>query len=653
MALSGSLNTSAYESRYLILSWTATQSVENNNSTISWTLKGAGGTSTSYYMAGGFKVVINGVTVYSKSTDYRIELYNGTTVASGTTTISHNTDGTKTFSASVEAGIYSYAVNKSGSATFTLNAIPRKATITAAHNFTDEENPTITYSNLAGNNVTTLQACISLTGAIDDIKYRDISKTGTTYTFNLTDAERAVLRNATTTANSRKVSFYIKTVIGGNTYYSIADRTLTIVNAAPVITTASVVDEGSTSKTLTGDTSKMIKGYNSMKASMSVTVKKGATVASYKITNGSKVVNAASGAFGYTENNVFVFIVTDSRGNTVSKTITVPMVNYIKPTTNLDIKAPNADGTLNFAIKGNYFNGSFGAVNNTLTIQYRYKTNSGSYGSWTNAPTATLSGNTYTSNVSISGLNYQNYYTFQARAIDKIYGSGVNSEEKKIKTIPVFDWSDEDFNFNVPVRLKGQTVLRHNGTNNNIILSCENATNGIVLRPNGTDSETGQAILQPDGKLKLTAALEIAEGGTGATTAATARTNLGLGVKGDVNTPVYIASGGVANCNGNTLAYQNNTVSTNSTADKTFTVNGTIVACFITLKGDNNAWAINLTVNAASGGLAYSCYGRINTSVEEWAMNAAIVSNNKVVIHRYSGATTNINCYCTTLYVPN
>ena len=99
--------------------------------------------------------------------------------------------------------------------------------------FIVQANPTITYSNPAGNSASSLQACISLTGANADVGYRDISKTGTSYTFNLTTAERNVLRNACTTSNSRKVTFFVRTVIGGNTFYSTIERTLTIVNANP------------------------------------------------------------------------------------------------------------------------------------------------------------------------------------------------------------------------------------------------------------------------------------------------------------------------------------------------------------------------------------------------------------------------------------
>jgi hypothetical protein len=123
MASSGSFNTSSYEGRYLTFAWTEkSQDVATNKTVISWTLKGAGGSST-WYMSGNFKVVIAGVTVYSSAT--RIQLSNGTLVASGTHTFVHNADGSKSFTASAEAGIYTTAVNCTGSGSFTLDTIPR------------------------------------------------------------------------------------------------------------------------------------------------------------------------------------------------------------------------------------------------------------------------------------------------------------------------------------------------------------------------------------------------------------------------------------------------------------------------------------------------------------------------------------------------
>ena len=68
MSTSGSFNTSGYDGRYLVFSWSLkSQSIEYNQSVISWTLKGAGGSSNTWYMAGPFKCVINGTTVYQSS----------------------------------------------------------------------------------------------------------------------------------------------------------------------------------------------------------------------------------------------------------------------------------------------------------------------------------------------------------------------------------------------------------------------------------------------------------------------------------------------------------------------------------------------------------------------------------------------------------
>lgn len=132
MATSGSFNTTGYEGRYLVFSWsvknTQADRISTNKSVISWSLKGAGTGGAGYYYAGNFKLVIDGQTVYSSAD--RIKLYNGTTVASGTITLTHDSNGERSFSASAQAGIYLVAVNCSGSGSFTIDAIPRATTPT-------------------------------------------------------------------------------------------------------------------------------------------------------------------------------------------------------------------------------------------------------------------------------------------------------------------------------------------------------------------------------------------------------------------------------------------------------------------------------------------------------------------------------------------
>lgn len=381
MSNSGSFNTTGYQGRYLNFSWTlVSQSYENNTSTISWSLKGAGNAQSSWYNAGNFKVVINGTTAYSSST--RIKLYNGTTVASGTFTITHGSDGTKTFTASAEAGIYTVAVNCSGSGSWSLPTISRAATITQAPNFTDEQNPTITYSNSAGNAVTSLQACISLTGSTADIPYRNIDKTGTQYTFNLTTAERNTLRAASPNSNTLNVIFYVKTVINGSTYYSTLNRTMTIVNAAPTISGVSYADTNSTTTAITGDNQKIIQNNSTVSFTFaSLTALKYATLSKVEITvNAVKVTTALSGSsvssrtisygtINSSSNLAASITLTDSRGNTTSTSINLNMLAWSLPTAIIDCaRKNNFYSDTDLTVNADYT--SLGGAN-TITIQYQ------------------------------------------------------------------------------------------------------------------------------------------------------------------------------------------------------------------------------------------------------------------------------------------
>lgn len=474
MALSGSFNTTGYEGRYLTLSWTATQSIPNNTSTISWTLSGAGTAQSSWYYAGNFKVVIAGETVYSSAT--RIQLYNGTTVATGTKTVTHNTDGSKSVAMSAQAGIYEVAVNCSGSQTFTLNTIPRAATITSAPNFTDEENPTITYTNAAGSSATLSAAIYKTDGTTALASYRSISATGTSYTFSLTTTERNAIRGASTTSNTLNVRFYIKTTISGTDYYDYVAKTITIANANPTVT-ATVTDSNSTTTALTGDSSKFVKGYSNASCSMSATAKKSATITQTSI-NGTTGVTSKT-INGISQSSV-VFTATDSRGNTTTLTKNLTMVNYVKLTCNFEPENPTAAGNMSLTISGNYFNSSFGSVSNTLTVKYRYKEQGGSFGSWVSL-TATKSGNTYTATDSLTGLDYQKAYVFEAYSQDQLITT--STVTKTVQSIPIFDWSGSDFNFNVPVNFSaGATGITPSGGGGKVYYGTCDTTAGTVAK---------------------------------------------------------------------------------------------------------------------------------------------------------------------------
>ena len=127
MANSGNMTTNASYNRSLTFNWSVkSQSVSGNYTIINWNIKGSGGDTQSFVKAGNFNVWVAGTNLYSSST--RIDLYNGTTVTSGTHKLYHDKNGNCNFTAYIEAGIYATAVNCWAEKSWDLPKIPRYAT---------------------------------------------------------------------------------------------------------------------------------------------------------------------------------------------------------------------------------------------------------------------------------------------------------------------------------------------------------------------------------------------------------------------------------------------------------------------------------------------------------------------------------------------
>ena len=460
-----------YGPRTLRLELTQYQDIPNNKSRIHWKFISAGSNSSaSLFLVYATTIKINGQQVYYKGdtqwygTGTPENPHSTFPAAEGSTEgdvwVTHNTDGSLSVPVYFYTGVYASKYKADYGGTFTLTSNPREAKISAADNFNDEQNPTVTYSNAAGNGVDALDIAIyDPNGQTAYAGYRAATKTGTSYTFNLTDAERTALRKAAT-SNTLDVRFYLRTKIGSYTGYSSIAKTMTITNGNPTLN-PTVVDNNATTKALTGDANKLVKYYSNAYYTINAAAVKEATLSSQKVTHNGSSKTTATGTYNAVENASFTFEAKDSRGNTTTKTITKTLINYVKLTCNQKIRI-SAEGTATIDITGNYFNGSFGATANTLTVEYRYKTQGGSYSSWT-AVTASKSGNSYTAQATKTGLNYQTTYVFQCRAIDKINTGGVNTEEKTVKSLPVFDWGENDFHIHGNLIVEG-TVTGSNAT---------------------------------------------------------------------------------------------------------------------------------------------------------------------------------------------
>ena len=462
MATSGTISEYITGREYRI-EWSAEQDVAGNYSVI---------TCTHYLINdGGYSLYIGERSNYCEVdgaedsyTSPSISTGGGSSIELGTTThtVYHNADGTKTAAISATfyiqaylSGYYVGSITASGS--IELDRIPRAATITSAPNFTDEDAPTVTYSNSAGSAVQELVLGIyDAEGQTPIVAYRDVSKTGGSYTFTLTEAERSAMQAFVSSTKSATVRFYLRTQLGGEYYYSSLEKTLTIANAAPTVT-LTATDTNNATVALTGNASKMVLGKSNARVVVTATAKKGASITSYSVTAGSKKATAATSTLNAVDGGNFAATVTDTRGYQVTAKLTAQTVAYVPLTCSQKVGMPTAAGDCAITIKGDYFNGSFGATANTLTVQYRRSEDGGAtWGAWTTA-TATKSGNTYSAAVTVTGLDYQKAHTFQARATDKL--GTVATQTITVKTTPVFDWSESNFNTNVLARLlKGCNV---------------------------------------------------------------------------------------------------------------------------------------------------------------------------------------------------
>lgn len=389
MASNGFFNTNDFEGRYLLFSWSlASQDVETNSSVITWSLKGAGNATASYYESGSFKVVINGATVYQSNT--RIKLYNGTIVSSGSFTVNHNVDGTKSFTAQVQAAIYYNSVNVSGSDSWTLPTINRYANIVTASDFNDSEDPSFTFTN--PNNETLSISLGSI--ASPSLIVRQVSTPSSPYIFELTESERNDLR-ALATANTLEVVYTVKTLIGGVAVYtSTANAIMTIEEANPVIGSSSYEDINATTKAITEDNQEIIQGYSLLQFTFTnLRALKGATLSKISVSVNSVVVESTlSGSlvaskvvtFGVVDSSsdqVAKVTLIDSRGNKATKDINISMVPYKSPTAIIDCyREDNYKVSTYLKVRSDYspLNG-----NNSLTLTYQTKEDGGSYSSET------------------------------------------------------------------------------------------------------------------------------------------------------------------------------------------------------------------------------------------------------------------------------
>jgi len=199
-------------------------------------------------------------------------------------------------------------------------------------------------------------------------------------------------------------------------------------------------------------------------------------------------------------------------------------------------------------------------------------------------------------------------------------------------------WSDGTNFYDVKSNtVTGTVAIANGGTGQTTQQAAINALVGTqtanrVLRSDGTNSTLAQVALTTD----VTGALPVANGGTAATTAATARTNLGLAIGTDVPSPTGTGASGTwgINVSGNAAT------STNTTGNAATVTNGVYTVGTQTIGGSKT---FSSTILLADGGVMFASDGGQDTGFS-WASDGVInVRSNNATVGQFnsSGFTGN------------
>ena len=415
MALSGTVKTNADSNgRYYQLSWTATQSTANNTSTISWTLS-AQGYSGNWVAERTLYVTIDGATVYSKSD--RVERKVGT-IKTGTKTITHNSNGSRSFTITLGAAVYGTSVNCKGSGTFALNTIGRASALNVSGG-TLGVAQTITADRKVSSFTHTLTwECGSYSGTIAT------KSTATSWSFT------PPLELANTATQLFPAGVYFKlTTYNGSTVVGTSDQTVVmkIPTSIKPTCTVNITDPTGYSATYGG----YVQNKSKMKITVTATPAYGSPITGYSIiANGNTYSDnpATTNVITTSGSNTITGKATDKRNRTGSATTTINVLAYSSPKITFTMHRCDQDGTENMT--GSYCKVSYKAVitslsnKNSKSIKLRYKKTSD-----TQYTSRTINMSAYTQEGSeIFSAEDGSSYNVQMQAIDSFETSTTTAE---------------------------------------------------------------------------------------------------------------------------------------------------------------------------------------------------------------------------------
>lgn len=344
-------------------------------------------------------------------------------------------------------------------------------------------------------------------------------------TITLTAAQRTTLLTAMASMKSFTGTFAVSSYNGSTQIGSTSSKTATVTtttSSAPTLSGFTYADSYATTTAITGNDQVFIQGHSKLTVTPgTATPKNEATIANYTATcNGVSVSNTTGaaltvGAVAKSGTVAVVLTVTDSRGYTASVTQNITVVAYAAPKVNsLTLRRTNdIEAEMQLV-----FNGTISAISvggtqkNALKyVRYRYKaTSATSYSSYVSILSAvTQSGTSFSySNLELRSLASDQSWDVHIQIRDKLDSL-----------------SSLDLYYVIP---QGTPLVALRKQKVGINTPTPEAALDVVGDAKVSGTLTAATLSGSLAPAKLSAAVPISKGGTGATTAAAARTNLAV-----------------------------------------------------------------------------------------------------------------------------
>lgn len=351
-----------------------------------------------------------------------------TITESAITKVYHNDDGTKTITLSASGTISPIGLNFSISEQVVLDTIPRATRLT---NQTGTIGQLLDINWIKASTSFTHKLTYSFDNIEDEVLGTDLVDG---YTWKIPTNLYQNLPNANGTGKLKLTTYNGTTQIG-----STQEATLTL-NAdeslsKPVVNNASIKDINSSTIALTGDNGTFVLGKSIGLLEMTFKTRNYAKIKNVTINNVAIDINrlesSTSGGtttyglqedLGIVSSDTFVVVITDTRGFSETYNLLIgssALINYTPLDATFSFKRiSSTTGEVGAIFEGNYFNGSFGATTNSLTISYKYKKKEE---------------NNYSANITFA--NNTDY-----KISGNKYYSGTSSSKGQIKLAPIFDY---------------------------------------------------------------------------------------------------------------------------------------------------------------------------------------------------------------------